>query len=103
MISGLSAAGVSVPGGFATTAQAFRDFLDSNDLTKKINDALTSLDVNDVNALAETGKKIRQWVVDAPLQPELEKKDREYLAEMCSDNAELRVGGRPSATSDNIP
>src|SRR5699024_2357101 len=61
MISGLSAAGVSVPGGFATTAQAFRDFLDSNDLTKKINDALTSLDVNDVNALAETGKKIRQW------------------------------------------
>src|SRR5699024_7866509 len=103
MISGLSAAGVSVPGGFATTAQAFRDFLDSNDLTKKINDALTSLDVNDVNALAETGKKIRQWVVDAPLQPELEKKVREYFAEMCGDNAELAVAVRSSATAEDLP
>ncbi|HCQ36389.1 MAG TPA: phosphoenolpyruvate synthase, partial [Alcanivorax sp.] len=82
MISNLAAAGVSVPGGFATTAEAFRDFLEHNDLTTKINDALGALDVEDVVALAETGEKIRKWVVDAPFQPELEAAIRDAYEKM---------------------
>ena len=103
MISGLAAAGVSVPGGFATTAQAFRDFLKHEDLGNRINDELNKLDVNDVRALAETGAKIRQWVIDAPLQPELEEKIRSAFVEMCGDNAELAVAVRSSATAEDLP
>src|SRR5699024_8395949 len=103
MISGLAAAGVSVPGGFATTAQAFRDFLKHEDLGNRINDELNKLDVNDVRALAETGAKIRQWVIDAPLQPELEEKIREAFTKMCGDNAELAVAVRSSATAEDLP
>lgn len=103
MISGLAAAGVSVPGGFATTAQAFRDFLQHENLSTKINDELNKLDVNDVKALAETGAKIRQWVIDAPLQPELEAKIRKEFATMCGDNANLAVAVRSSATAEDLP
>lgn len=103
MISGLAAAGVSVPGGFATTAQAFRDFLKHEDLGTKINDELNKLDVSDVRALAETGAKIRQWVINAPLQPELEEKIREAFVKMCGDNAELAVAVRSSATAEDLP
>jgi len=59
MIANLSSVDVRVPNGFATTSNAFRDFLTSNNLSSKINSALDSLDVSDVNALAETGAKIR--------------------------------------------
>ena len=62
MISNLAGAGVSVPGGFATTAQAYRDFLEQSGLNERINAALDSLDVDDVNALAKTGAQIRQWI-----------------------------------------
>lgn len=103
MISGLAAAGVSVPGGFATTAQAFRDFLKHEDLGIKINDELNKLDVNDVRALAETGAKIRQWVIDAPLQPELEAKIREAFTQLCDGNSELAVAVRSSATAEDLP
>ena len=72
MISQLSEAGVRVPTGFATTALAFRDFLQHNDLTDRIAKRLETLDVDDVKALAEAGKEIRQWIVDAPMQPRLE-------------------------------
>ncbi|MFN8760972.1 MAG: PEP/pyruvate-binding domain-containing protein, partial [Burkholderiales bacterium] len=66
MISQLSAAGVRVPGGFATTAQAFLDFLQANQLTERINTRLQSLNVDDVLALAEAVMEIRQMVVEAP-------------------------------------
>ncbi len=103
MISNLSAAGVSVPGGFATTAEAFRDFLDSNGLTKKINDALTALNVDDVVALAKTGAEIRSWVVAAPFQPELEKAIREGYDRIGAGNAEIAVAVRSSATAEDLP
>ncbi len=103
MISNLAAAGVSVPGGFATTAQAFRDFLEHNDLTTRINDALSALDVEDVVALAETGEKIRKWVVDAPFQPELEAAIRDAYEQMGEGNAELPVAVRSSATAEDLP
>ncbi|MGB1221178.1 MAG: phosphoenolpyruvate synthase, partial [Alcanivoracaceae bacterium] len=103
MISNLSAAGVSVPGGFATTADAYRDFLETNGLTKKINDALAALDVDDVVALAKTGEQIRQWVVDAPFQPELEKAIRDAFDTLADGNGELPVAVRSSATAEDLP
>ncbi|MDF6412020.1 phosphoenolpyruvate synthase, partial [Escherichia coli] len=72
MISQLDGAGVRVPGGFATTALAFRDFLAHNNLTERISQRLASLDVDDVKALAAAGKEIREWVATAPFQPRLE-------------------------------
>ena len=77
MISQLESEGVRVPGGFATTAQAFRDFLGYSadggpTLAQRIADCLSALDVNDVRALAEAGAMIRQWIVDTPFQPSLQ-------------------------------
>ncbi|MFP3701464.1 PEP/pyruvate-binding domain-containing protein, partial [Burkholderia sp. SIMBA_013] len=66
MISQLAEAGVRVPTGFATTALAFRDFLKHNNLTERIAARLETLDVDDIKALAEAGKEIRQWIIDAP-------------------------------------
>ena len=72
MISHLSNAGVSVPGGFATTAAAYREFLDQSGLNARIQAELEQLNVDDVNALIETGAKIRKWIVDTPLTANLE-------------------------------
>lgn len=72
MIGNLAGLGVSVPGGYATTAEAFKDFIAHNDLSKRIFDKLATLDVEDVNALTAAGKEIRSWVIDAPLQPQLD-------------------------------
>ena len=71
MISQLSSVGVSVPGGFATTSSAFRDFLEESGLTRKINEKLSALDIEDLGALSSAGEQIRQWIVDAPLTPRL--------------------------------
>ncbi|MCK0152553.1 phosphoenolpyruvate synthase [Alcanivorax sp. S6407] len=103
MISNLSAAGVSVPGGFATTAEAFREFLEHNNLTQRINDALSALDVEDVNALAKTGQEIRQWVIDAPFQPALEDAIRDAYEQIGEGNADLPVAVRSSATAEDLP
>ena len=83
MISNLAGAGVSVPGGFATTAQAYRDFLEQSGLNDQIHAALDALDVDDVAALAKTGAQIRQWVMDA-----------EFPAPGCRDPFRLRRHGR---------
>ena len=70
MLRNLTADGsVKVPGGFATTAYAYREFLAFEGLADRINERLGSLDVNDVNKLAETGKTIRQWVMETPFPP----------------------------------
>ena len=79
MISHLSNAGVSVPGGFATTAGAYREFLDQSGLNAKIQAELAQLNVEDVNALAQSGAKIRQWIIETPLTPEFEKKSAKHL------------------------
>src|SRR5215207_1400377 len=80
LISQLAASGVRVPGGFATTAQAFDDFLVHNKLTERINAALAKVDVDDVQALAQAGTEIRGWVEKAALPPELEKQVRDEYA-----------------------
>ena len=72
MISNLANAGVQVPGGFATTAEAFNEFLEQSGLEARIHEVLDSLDVDDVNALTEAGKNIRQWIIDTPFQGKLE-------------------------------
>src|SRR3978361_423674 len=72
MISQLAEAGVQVPTGFATTAQAFRDFLHHNNHPTRLHNAMNLCDADDVKAVAEAGKEIRQWIVDAPMQPRLE-------------------------------
>ena len=72
MISQLASSGVRVPGGFATTAHAFRVFLKAGGLAERIAAKLEALNVDDVRALASAGAEIRQWVVDTPFPPELE-------------------------------
>lgn len=103
LISQLSAAGVRVPGGFATTAEAFRDFLTHNNLTEKINAALINLNVDDIPALTKTGAMVRDWVVAAPLQPALDAEIRAAYAELTNDNAEASWAVRSSATAEDLP
>lgn len=103
MISNLAHAGVSVPGGFATTAQAYRDFLEQSGLNKRIHDTLATLNVDDVVALAEAGKQIRQWIIDTPLLPAFEQEVREAFAKMADGNENMAVAVRSSATAEDLP
>ena len=105
MIGHLAGLGVSVPGGYATTAEAFKDFIAHNDLSKRIFDRLATLDVEDVPALTAAGREIRGWVIDAPLQPELDRDIRQAYAQLCADNGggEVAVAVRSSATAEDLP
>ncbi len=103
MITHLSTAGVQVPNGFATTAYAYLQFLEQNNLVTRINEALSGLDINDVQALAKIGASIRQWVLDAPLLPELELAVRESWRELSGDIAGFAVAVRSSATAEDLP
>ncbi|MDO8420041.1 MAG: PEP/pyruvate-binding domain-containing protein, partial [Rubrivivax sp.] len=85
MISQLAATGVRVPGGFATTAHAYREFLRHGGLGQRIQDKLATLDVDDVRALAAAGAVIRQWIVDTPLPPALEAGIREQFKRLVAD------------------
>ncbi len=103
MISNLAGAGVSVPGGFATTAQAYRDFLEQSGLNDRIHAALDALDVDDVNALAKTGAQIRQWVMEAEFPAQLDADIRTAFAEMSKGNEHMAVAVRSSATAEDLP
>jgi pyruvate,water dikinase len=104
MISGLSSADVSVPGGFATTADAFREFLQQNDLARRINDRLAQLDTDDVNALAIAGAEIRSWVIDTPLPAELMHEiTSSYEAMQTEAGQQATVAVRSSATAEDLP
>ncbi|MGE4407820.1 phosphoenolpyruvate synthase [Pseudomonas sp.] len=103
MISNLAGAGVSVPGGFATTAQAYRDFLELSGLNDQIHALLDALDVDDVNALAKAGAQIRQWVMDAEFPPQLDADIRKAFAEMSGGNDNMAVAVRSSATAEDLP
>ncbi len=102
MISNLSGAGVSVPGGFATTAFAFNEFLELSGLNGKIHDLLDSLDVDDIAALNKAGQQIRDWVVDAPFQPALEQAVRAAYDKL-SAGLEASFAVRSSATAEDMP
>ncbi|MDF9777775.1 phosphoenolpyruvate synthase [Pseudomonas baetica] len=103
MISNLAGAGVSVPGGFATTAQAYRDFLELSGLNQQIHDALDALDVDDVNALAKTGAQIRQWIMEAEFPEKLNTEIRTAFATLSAGNPDVAVAVRSSATAEDLP
>jgi pyruvate,water dikinase len=103
MISQLAEAGVRVPGGFATTADAYRDFLDQGGLTQRLEKRLSSLDIGDVKALAAAGAQIRGWIVDTPIPPRLEKEISAAYNKMVSDaGGEISVAVRSSATAEDL-
>ena len=101
MISQLTTAGVRVPGGFATTSLAFRDFLKHNGLVEKIAARLDGLNVDDVAALAQAGAEIRQWVATAALPARLEAEIREHYAALARQGESFAV--RSSATAEDLP
>lgn len=105
MIGHLSQLGVSVPGGFATTADAFSEFIAFNNLTQRIYNRLDGLNVDDVATLMAVGKEIRQWVMDAPLQEELDLAIRQGYQKMCAQASatQVSVAVRSSATAEDLP
>jgi pyruvate, water dikinase len=105
MIGHLANLGVSVPGGYATTAEAFKAFIAHNDLSKRIFDKLATLDVEDVPALTAAGKEIRGWVIDAPLQPDLDADIRKAYEKLSAENGggDIAVAVRSSATAEDLP
>jgi pyruvate,water dikinase len=102
MISQLSDAGVRVPGGFATTADAFRAFLKSAGLDKRIAERLLTLNPEDVRELASAGAEIRQWLIDAPFSPEFEQEIRRAFAVLDADG-KGSFAVRSSATAEDLP
>jgi pyruvate,water dikinase len=103
MISQLAASGVRVPGGFATTALAFREFLTAGGLTDKINARLSALDTDDVRALAEAGAEIRGWVESAPFPADFEAAVRAEFVKLTAEHPGASFAVRSSATAEDMP
>ncbi len=103
MISQLASAGVNVPGGFATTAHAFRVFLEHGGLGDRIAKALSGLNTEDLRALASTGAQIRQWIVETPLPPALEAEIRAHYERIAAGNPQISLAVRSSATAEDLP
>jgi pyruvate,water dikinase len=103
MISQLAASGVRVPGGFATTAHAFRRFLAHNGLADKINARLAALNTEDVRALAEAGAEIRKWVEDTPFPADLQAAITSEFAKLTAGNPGASFAVRSSATAEDLP
>ncbi|MFT4939072.1 MAG: pyruvate,water dikinase, partial [Paraglaciecola sp.] len=104
MISNLANAGVQVPGGFATTADAFNEFLEQSGLEARIHDLLDNLDVDDIAALGEAGEKIRNWIIETPFLPDMEQAIKTAFATLqgdAGDQASFAV--RSSATAEDMP
>ncbi|MDI4632305.1 phosphoenolpyruvate synthase [Pelomonas sp. V22] len=103
MISQLAATGVRVPGGFATTAHAFREFLKYEGLDKRIEARLATLNTDDVRALAEAGAEIRSWLEAQPFPAALEAEIRSSFAKLTADNPGVSFAVRSSATAEDLP
>ncbi len=103
MISNLANAGVTVPGGFATTAYAYREFLAKDGLKERIDEVLDALDINDVNELARVGARIRHWIVETPFPSALEKQLETAYNALRKNNSNLAVAVRSSATAEDLP
>jgi pyruvate, water dikinase len=105
MIGNLAELGVSVPGGFATTADAYRQHLQDTGLDQRIVARMKDLDVEDVDALAAAGKEIRGWIADEELPPDLEQAIRDAYAKLCevAGSTNMAVAVRSSATAEDLP
>lgn len=102
LLSQLTSAGIRVPDGFATTAEAFRLFLKEGGLEDRIHARLAKLDIDDVKALAAAGAEIRGWIESAPFPAELEKEIREFY-EWLREGRDISVAVRSSATAEDLP
>lgn len=104
MVAHLTKAHVKVPNGFATTSEAFRKFLEQNNLSQRIYERLKQTNVDDVNQLREAGAAIRQWVHETPFTPDFEKDVREAYAKLKDDlGHNMTVAVRSSATAEDLP
>jgi len=103
MISSLKNKGVQVPDGFATTADAYRQFISYQGLNDRIQQSLDALDVEDVNALAKTGAEIRQAILDTPFPNDLDEAIEAAFADLQQGNSQLSVAVRSSATAEDLP
>lgn len=103
MISQLAATGVRVPGGFATTAHAFRQFLAHNGLAERISKRLSTLNTEDVRALAEAGAEIRRWIEETPFPADLEAAITAEFAKLTAGNPGASFAVRSSATAEDLP
>ena len=102
MIGNLTSLGINVPDGFATTSHAYRDFLKHEELGDRINKVLSKLDVDDLSALTETGKKIRKWVLETELPKKLMSEIHCAWEEM-TEGKDLALAVRSSATAEDLP
>jgi pyruvate,water dikinase len=103
MIRHLAAEGVRVPGGFATTAFAFHEFIDASQLRPRIDAALAKLDVDDVKALSRAGAEIRGWIAEAPLPRPLEREIADAYGQLLAQSPNAPVAVRSSATAEDLP
>ncbi|MDU4095683.1 MAG: PEP/pyruvate-binding domain-containing protein, partial [Pantoea sp.] len=103
MITNLSSLGVAVPDGFATTSEAFNQFLDQSGVNQRIYALLDETDIDDVDELAKAGKQIRQWIVETPFQPALEAAISEAYQQLSADDAAASFAVRSSATAEDMP
>ncbi len=105
MTGNLSKLGVSVPGGFATTAEAYQSFLKDSGLADRIQEELNTLDVEDVEKLTHTGEKIRTWITDTPLTAKLEQDITSAYKKLCKEAGtdNIAVAVRSSATAEDLP
>ena len=102
MISNLSNLGVTVPGGFATTAAAYRAFLATDGLDQRIAAVLDDLDVDDIDALLNAGQTVRQWILETPL-PDRLRTDIQAAWDTMSAGKDIAVAVRSSATAEDLP
>jgi len=103
MISQLAGAGIRVPGGFATTAFAFREFLAQGDLAGRIERRLAALDVEDVAALVRAGAEIRGWITGAPLPAALQEEIATAYRRLADVSPGATFAVRSSATAEDLP
>ncbi len=104
MIGGLAQSGIRVPGGFATTAEAYREFLAASGLEKRISGRLAELDPNDVEALARCGAEIRAWIETSPFPTPIEEEIKSYYQELTdTSSSEMSFAVRSSATAEDLP
>ena len=103
MIGNLSSLGVSVPTGFATTAQAYREFLATDGLDIRINERLNSIDVDNIDELTSAGGDIRRWVIETPFQAAFDRALDDAFTTMQAGNLGLKVAVRSSATAEDLP
>ena len=102
MISELTDLGIKVPGGFATTSYAYQDFLNQDDLGKRINSVLNNLNVDNIEELAETGRQIRQWILETKISSELKSEIEKEWKEI-TNNKNMAFAVRSSATAEDLP